>query len=136
METQKPVHRVKTTKETQLLPVPLTTDEQVAKGKQLAEAVRTLTNVQAQAKSAASQFKAKVDEQQAKINGLQSLISDGYELRRVPCVNVLDYTALTSTTTRTDTGEIVDTHKMSVDEQNTLPFDDEKTDETDESDQT
>jgi hypothetical protein len=117
-------HRTKTTKEDQLLPVKLTTDEQIAKGKQLAEAVRTLVNVQAQAKSAASQFKAKIDEQQAKINGLQGVISDGFELRRVACTNVLDYTDVMARTFRADTGEMISERKLSEDEkQSTLPFD-------------
>ncbi len=125
-------HRTKTTKETRLLQVPLTQEEQLAAGKKLAEAVRTLTNVQAQAKSAASQFKAKIDEQQAKINGLQCLISDGYELRTVPCLNVMDYTDVVVRVTRTDTGEVIEERKLTEDErQSTMPFDDEKDDGTD-----
>lgn len=118
-------HRTKTTKETRLLQVPLTQEEQLAAGKKLAEAVRTLTNCQAQAKSAASQFKAKIDEMQAKINGLQILISDGHELRNVPCVNVMDYTDVKVIVTRTDTGEIVEERRLTEDEkQSTIPFDD------------
>jgi uncharacterized protein YqfA (UPF0365 family) len=120
-------HRTKTTKETRLLQVPLTQDEQLAAGKKLAESVRTLTNCQAQAKSAASQFKAKIDEMQAKINGLQILISDGYELRNVPCLNVMDYTDVKCIVTRTDTGEIIEDRKLTEDEkQSTMEFDDEQ----------
>lgn len=120
-------HRTRTTKETRLLPVQLTNDEQLAAGKKLAESVRTLTNCQAQAKSAASQFKAKIDEMQAKINGLQILISDGYELRNVPCENVMDYTDVTVRVTRLDTAEIVEERKLTEDEkQATLPFDGEE----------
>lgn len=125
-EVKEQEHRTKTTKETRLLQVPLTQDEQLAAGKKLAEAVRTLVNVQAQAKSAASQFKAKIDEQQAKINGLQCLISDGYELRNVACTNIMDYTDVVVRVTRTDTGEIVEERKLTEDErQSTLPFDGE-----------
>jgi hypothetical protein len=120
-------HRTKTTKETRLLQVPLTQEEQLVAGKKLAEAVRTLVNVQAQAKSAASQFKAKIDEQQAKINGLQCLISDGYELRNIQCLNVMDYTDVIVRVTRNDTGEIVEERKLTEDEkQSSLPFDGEE----------
>lgn len=137
-------HRTKTTKETQLLQVPLTQEEQLAAGKKLSEAVRTLTSCQAQAKSAASQFKAKIDEMQAKINHLQILISDGYELRNVPCENVLDYTDVRCRVIRLDTGEIIADRKLTEDEkQSTLPFDgaqdadeEEPEDESDERDQT
>jgi len=125
-QAQEQVHRTKTTKETRILQVQLTQEEQLAAGKKLAEAVRTLTNCQAQAKSAASQFKAKIDEMQAKINGLQILISDGYELRSVPCVNVMDYTDVMVRVTRTDTDEIVEERKLTEDErQSSLPFDGE-----------
>ncbi len=118
-------HRTKTTKETRLLRCQLTDVELLAAGQKLAEMLDAYRQSVKTQESVTKELKAKSTTIEAAIEEMQILVRNKSEIRKIPCVNVLDYTAVTSTTTRTDTGEIIDKHRMTEDEQSALPFDDE-----------
>lgn len=126
-KAQEAPHKVKTTKEKQLLKVQLTQDELLDAGQRLANLVREQTELESEAKSVASQFKAKIEEKKAGIVKVQSLVHDKYEYRNIPCTRVLDYTDVRCTVTRDDTGEQIESRKLDQDElQMDMGFDGDK----------
>jgi hypothetical protein len=120
-------HQLKTTRETRHLRVALTDEELLLAGQKLADELRKLRGLEAEAASVSKSYKAKIAEVEACLEVTRGLVHDRYEIRPVQCVNVLDYTDVRARTYRTDTGDIIEDRKLSEDEkQSTLPFDGEE----------
>ena len=123
-------HRTKTTKETRLLRCALTQEELLAAGEKLAELLDDHRHAVSEKESVVKQYKAKEAELEAQIDSQQILVRNKSEIRKIACLNVLDYTDVTCRVTREDTGEIIADRKLTEDEkQSSLPFDDETTEE-------
>lgn len=124
-------HRTKTTKEKRRLRVPLTDAELIAAGQRLADEIREIQSLEADAAAVSKQYKAKIAEVQAKLDVTRGLVHDRYEIRQVEVANVLDYTDVKSRTFRLDTGEMIEERKLTEDEkQSSLPFDNETEEQT------
>lgn len=123
-------HRTKTTKETRQLRCKLTDEELLAAGERLAELLDNFRQAVSDRESVVKQYKAKEAELEAEIESQQILVRNKSEIRKVPCVNVLDYTDVHCWVTREDTGEIIVDRKLTEDEkQSSLPFDGEAAEE-------
>ena len=110
-----------------MLRVPLTPDELLAAGQKMADQMRLIEATEAEADRIKKQYQGKIAEAQATLEVARALVQDKYEIRRVPCTCVLDYTDVRCRVTRDDTGAVIDDRKLTEDEKQTsLPFDDEK----------
>jgi hypothetical protein len=98
------------------LPVTLTPEETLDKGKELAKLQQDKVSAEEQAKSAAATFKDKIQGAQSSINILSRDISNGYEYRMVDCYWEIDYIKRKKILIRTDTGEVVKTEDVSASE--------------------
>jgi hypothetical protein len=120
-------HRTKTTKEIRHLRVPLTDKELLAHGDRLASLLDQHRGLEAEETSIRQQYKAKISEVEAQVESEQVLVRNKSEIRKVDCLNVLDYTDVMGRTYRMDTGECIEERKLSEDEkQSSLPFDGEE----------
>jgi hypothetical protein len=108
------------------LPVKLTPDEERSKGKEAARIGRECTTMHlemAQLKIAMKQKKEALADKARAIVDLHHEINTGQEYREVQCREELDHTHLVVHTIRLDTGEVIETRAMTLDErQVTLPF--------------
>lgn len=122
-QEQVQVHRTKTTKETRMLRVALTAEELLAAGQKMADQMRLIEATEAEADRIKKQYQGKIAEAQATLEVARGLVQDKYEIRKVSCENVLDYTDVRCRVTRLDTNEIVENRRLSEDEKQTsLPF--------------
>lgn len=120
-------HRIKTTRETRMLRVLLTQDELLAAGQKITDQMRLIESLEAEMDRIKKQYQGKIAEAQATMQNARSLVEDKYEIRKVLCDNVLDYTDVVCRVTRLDTGQIIENRKLTEDEKQTsLPFDEEK----------
>ena len=112
----------KETKVTNNLKVKLTTEELLAAGQELAKTLDTMAEIEDDKKSQARLFAARTAEYEAKAIQLQGKDRNKYEYRNIECIEVMDNKAGTVTTTRTDTGIVIDSRKMTVGERQMKMF--------------
>jgi len=106
------------------VPVKLTPEEYVEKGKEMSKTQNEKTNLEARLKEVSTDFKAKVAQKEASINSLAITISNGYEYREVDCYYFYRTKDGKKDVVRTDTGETVSTESMTKqDFQEQLPLD-------------
>ncbi|MFH0981862.1 MAG: hypothetical protein V2A79_10015 [Planctomycetota bacterium] len=125
-------HRVKTTHETRMLRVQLTQEELLEAGQKMADQMRMIESLDAEADRIKKQYQGRLAEAQATLEVARSLVQDKYEIRKVQCTVVLDYTDLKCYVTRDDTAElIVDRKLLEEEKQSSLPFDGEEKEQKD-----
>lgn len=98
--------------ETMLLPVKLTQDELLAKGKSVAEKARNLSKLKSGLKDSADSFKQKIKLEEAEQAELLRDIGNGTEQRHVDVMTRFFLEEKKAEVERLDTGEIVDTRAM------------------------
>ena len=92
------------------------TDEKKEIAAELAQKVIELQHVEDEKKAIMSQFKSRIDQTQAAVNGAASKLSSGYEMRNIECEITSDYENKVFNYHRTDTNELVRQKKMSQDD--------------------
>lgn len=108
---------------TKLLPCKLTEVEKVTRGRELASKMEESEQVALQAKEAHTAFKGRLEGFAAVIDDLKRIVLDGTERREVECFYHKDFENSTVLTIRTDTGEEVDSRRMTPEErQEMLPM--------------
>lgn len=101
---------------TKNVPVVLLSDELLEISRELAKANQDLARIANQKKEAAASFGASQKIAEANIEELSLKISTGKEYRDVECVVTFDEKSMRKIITRTDTGEIVESQKMTTDD--------------------
>lgn len=96
-----------------LLRCELTHDEKAELAGTMAEKTQQLHRIDANAKSAAAQFKAEKESTQREIDDAARLYRDGYEMRDVECEEVMDYVDGYVRCYRCDTGDLAQERRMS-----------------------
>lgn len=114
---------VRKKKITELLKCDLTKDELLDYGQRAADAHEQAGRLADQAKATAKEFKGKVDTHIATAEQLQGAIRSRYEYRNIECEQIENFTDKTITIIRLDSGEVVKTRKMNVEELQELPLD-------------
>ena len=96
-------------------------------GKDLANAVESIELIDSAKKTAMAEFGAKAKAVAQDIQELSRCLRSGYFLREVACERRIDFSLLTVTVTRSDTGEVIESRPMNVEEkQMTMEFEDEE----------
>ena len=96
-----------------LLRCELTDDEKANLAGNMAEKTQQLHRIDANAKSAAAQFKAEKEATQSEIDNAARLYRDGYEMLDVECEEVMDYVGGYVRCYRCDTGAMAHERRMS-----------------------
>jgi len=94
----------------------LTTEEILEAGQKLADAQNEIERLKNELDSFKSQMKAKTSEAEAVANRCGSLVREKYEHRKIKCTEVRDYDEEIVYAYRNDTGETVESRKMTADE--------------------
>jgi carbohydrate-binding DOMON domain-containing protein len=103
--------------------VQLTEDEIASRGEKLAALFQLLEELKSNRAEEMQQWKKRIDDKQAEAHRLAIVITGGWEDRPVSTCTTFDYKRLTVTTTRTDTGEILNSRPMTEEErQRELPL--------------
>ena len=102
----------------------LTDEELLECGQRMADANTMLGRLEREMESVKATYKAEVAEQEAIVQKNGSLIGLKFEHRDVSVGVVSDYGAETVTVIRNDTGEVVETRRMTEQELSELPMDD------------
>jgi hypothetical protein len=109
------------------VPVLLTTEEYVDKGKEMGRTQNEMKSLQDRLKEVSADFKAKISQKEATLNSLSITISNGYEYREVDCFYVFRPKDGKKDVIRTDTGEIISTESMTkTDFQEQLPLEEDQ----------
>jgi len=103
-------------KEDHLLKCKFTGLEKAKLSMQMADAVTNINNLEADMKSAKSQFGSKIDEQKAVVTHCANALTSGYEQRKVEVQHTYDHESGQYTLTRLDTGEVIVERVLSDDE--------------------
>lgn len=108
---------------TKMLPCKLTEVEKVTRGRELASTMEEKDQLQLKIEESKSEFKTKVQGLDLKIEELKRIVLDGTERREVECFYHKDFENNSVLTVRTDTGEEVDSRRMTAEErQEMLPM--------------
>lgn len=108
---------------TKLLPCKLTEVEKVTRGRELTSRMEDRDQVQMLADEAKAEFKSQIQGHEAVIDQLKRIVLDGSERREIECMYHKDFENNTVLTIRTDTGEEVDSRRMTQEErQEMLPM--------------
>lgn len=110
---------IETTRFYQTLRCPMSDEQRLGLGVQLAEVLIQKGKVEAEKKAAVAEFKERLDDLGSQASGLARSIEDGHQPRQVECVREIDRKAGTTTERRLDTGEQleaapVDTAQMNL----------------------
>lgn len=109
--------------EQQFLKCVLTEEEVAQAAGELAREVENLKELEEALGSIKAEFKGKTEKAEANISIKARLVRDKHEYRNVECDVTYDYSACDVTVTRKDTGEIIETRKMTYNErQTTMEF--------------
>ena len=100
----------------QSLPVKLTQEEIVECAKSLARTTNELSGTVARKEEVTSQFGTDIKKLKAMADSISIKISNGYEYRDVDCGWTFDYAKDTKTLTRLDTGEVVRTTQLAIED--------------------
>lgn len=111
---------------TQELPVKLTMEETLDKGKRLSVLHGEINTLREQRKASNSEFKSKIDEKTLMSEEMARVIREGYEIRQVEVVEEKDFDDRKIRTIRTDTGEIVGVRSMGLDDAQEVMFDEDR----------
>ena len=104
------------------VPVKLTQEEFVEKGKAMSREQNEMTSLTARLKEVSTDFKAKIAQKEATINSLSITISNGYEYREVDCVYEYRPEVSKKDVVRCDTFEVIATEQMTKEDfQEKLP---------------
>lgn len=103
-------------KVTQSLPVQLTQEEIVEAARSLAKTTNELRDCESRKMEVTSQFAADLKKLKATTDSISIKISNGYEYKEVECAWALDYAKDTKTLTRLDTGEVVRTAQLTIED--------------------
>lgn len=106
----------KTTTTTRNLPCVLTDSEKLIYGRRLADAESELDSIEAEKKNAVDGFKERASAVGVAVRRYVGFIRDGIERREVDCEWIYHWTSFTKQLVRTDTGEIIETEVIGVDE--------------------
>ena len=116
---------IKVTTAGRRLPVKLTDDELLARGRQLVENMRKTAVAEEAREAENKKRKGDIALLEEATGLLSAIISTGTEEREVECEIRKDFIHGKVTTVRMDTGEIIDERIMTADErQETMPFED------------
>ena len=110
------VEKLMTRKVTKALPVYLTDEQVLQYGRDVARAHADRERISGEFDSVKADYKGKISEQDAIIGKLSPRIHSGIETRDVECVEVKNWTKLTVSVTRQDTGEVIESRPMREDE--------------------
>jgi len=105
---------------TRELPVALTSDEHHMRARELARRLRERTDIEADRKTTAATFKARLDAADQSINELAIIVADGAEVRPVECAEAKDYTKGVVNSVRLDTHTVIDVRPMTDSERQTV----------------
>lgn len=123
--------RVSVTHEPHPLACKLTIEDRAYAAGQLAEAIQSLEVLDVERKTAMKEFGTRAAQLARQVRILSKQVKDGEAVRSVDCELRLNYTKLTATLVRTDTGEITEERPMTEDEkQMDLDFTDGKAKKT------
>jgi len=115
--------RVKITHEPRDLSCSLSTKERAEAANKLADVLDDIARLEDDKKTMAADLNAQIKRLTAEVRQLTRQVKEGTATRSVLCELKLNWTKLTATTVRTDTGEVVDERGMTEDEKQ-LGFDD------------
>jgi len=115
------VTMVKSTEE-RTLKVPLTEKELLECGQKLAAAQQRAVELDAELKAFKDTINGKKSEAESVMTCQSRLISQKYDYRKVECTVVKNWTTGLMTATRNDTGESVETRRMTSSELSELPM--------------
>ena len=114
--TEESKAHIRERKTIKFLPVKLTEDELRDLGKNLADEMGRLVELETEAKQAANQYKSSMKQIAATTARLSGLVRQGYEQREVGCMEVINYKTNRLAATRTDTGIVVEDRPLRMDE--------------------
>lgn len=95
----------------------LTDDERKEYSSKIAELVQDASDLDAQKKAVAADFKAQIEAKTLELESIARKIRDGFEMRPELCDVIYDAVNLQVKWYRADTGELVKSRKMTADEQ-------------------
>ena len=105
---------VKTSQLKENLKVFLTVDEIREAGSNLARSFSQISTLEEEKKSAASNYKARIDALSAQAMVYAGLVQNGYDFREVDCEEIFDYDQKLISVVRMDTGETVRSRVMTA----------------------
>jgi len=108
--------RVKVTHEPHALACKLTTEDRAIAANQLAEAIQNLEALEVDHKTDMKNFNSLKQQFTGSIHRLSREVANGEAVRSVDCELRLNYSTLTASLWRTDTGEMYDQRPMTEDE--------------------
>ena len=108
--------RIKITHEPHPLACKLTTEDRAIAAGQLAEAFQNLEALEIQHKTDTKNFNSLKQQFAGSVHRLSREVANGEAVRSVDCELRLNYTTLTASLWRTDTGEMYDQRPMTEDE--------------------
>lgn len=94
----------------------LTSEELAQYSRQMADALRTQFDKEAQLKSTAALYKSEIESCKAEAQEMAEKVRSGYEFRQVECKIIYDWENKEKSWIRTDTNEIVKTDTISESE--------------------
>lgn len=108
---------------TKSLPCKLTEVEKITRGRELASTMEEKDQLQLKIEETKSEFKTKIQGLDFQIGELKRIVLDGSERREVECFYHKDFENNSVLTVRSDTGEEVDSRRMTPEErQEMLPM--------------
>ena len=111
------------TAKTMRLPVKLTSEEKIEKGKALADQYAIVADLHVEKTAAASRIKSSIESAEAVAASLARIVRDGAEDREVAVMEQKNFDRRTVETIRLDTHEVVSTRPMSRDDAQAGLFD-------------
>ncbi len=108
--------RIKVTHEPHPLACKLTTQDRAFAAGQLAEAIQNLESLEVEHKVETKNYNSRKQQFTGSIHRLSREVSNGEAVRSVDCELRLNYTTLTASLVRTDTGEMFEERPMNEDE--------------------
>lgn len=123
MTKTKKISGVKIRKVPEHLPVPLTKEERLNAGEELAEAAQAVERAKNAKKSADKQHNYEIQMAEARRQKMSDVVASRTEYREVTVEERWDLTTDKYTRTRTDTGEVIFERRLNDEEKQTELFD-------------
>lgn len=112
---------------TMMLDCRLTDEDKIERGAGLAALVQEIKSLEEEKALVGKEFKERIDFKAFDARHLAKVIKQGFEERAVSVVEETDYTRRTIQIIRTDTGEVVSTRQMGIDDaQEEMSFDEDR----------
>lgn len=102
-----------------MLPVALSQEEQLAVARAASEDSRTLGLLRLEAKDSAREYKSRIEDAESHIAEQMDIVRSGKEWRKIACEVTFHRDRGEVTTTRMDTGELIETRAMTKEERQT-----------------